>query len=122
LEWLALDGPDDPNGYIATLFSQFNSPMPTRVVRCSSITLYVELGARLNAVTHWGEMAFSALNAAFRDGRMTRLVLAGTMPRLNVSLVYQDKELLTPAATRFVQLLEASVSKHRSRGDRMRSA
>lgn len=120
LEWLALDGPDDPNGYIATLFSQFNLPVPTRVVRCSSIPLYVELGARLNAVTHWGEMAFRALNAAFVEGRMTRLVLAGTMPSLNVSLVYQDEELLTPAATRFVQLLEDSISKHGSRGDRMR--
>jgi DNA-binding transcriptional LysR family regulator len=113
LEWLALDGPDDPNGYIATLFSQFNFPMPTRVVRCSSITLYVELGGRLNAITHWGEMAAGALEPAFRDGRMTRLELAGAMPRLNVFLVYQDEDLLTPAATQFVQLLEASVSKRR---------
>jgi LysR family transcriptional regulator, regulator of abg operon len=122
LEWLALDGADDPNGYIVTLFSQFNVPTPSRVVRCSSIALYLELASRLQAVTHWSETAFGVLEVAFQEGRMTRLELAGTMPQLNVSLVYQDEELLTPAATRFVQLLEASVSKHCSRGAKMRSA
>lgn len=116
MEWLSLDGPDDPNGYVSTLFSQFNLPMPPRIVRCSSIGLYLELAVRLSAVTHWGEAAFRILEPHFREGRMTRLELSGTMPRLNVVLAYQDEDLLTPAATQLVQLLQASVAKHRPRG------
>ncbi len=114
LEWLALDAPDDPNGYISTLFSQFRSAAPARVVRCSSLYLYRELGSRLNAVTHWSQMAFGALEPAFQEGRMTRLELAGPMPRLNVFLVYPDEDLLTPTATQFVKVLTAVTSKRRS--------
>lgn len=116
LDWLALDGTDDPNGYISTLFSQFDLPMPTRLVRCSSIGLYLELASRLNAVTHWGETAFPVLEPHFREGRMTRLELNAPMPALNVLLVYQDEDLLTSAATDFVQFLNASVARHQGHG------
>jgi LysR family transcriptional regulator of abg operon len=112
LDWLAFDGADDPNGYIRTLFSEFNLPMPNRMVWCSSIILYMELASRLNAVSHWGEIAFEMLEPHFREGRMTRLELSAPMPTLNVLLVYQDENLLTPAATEFVQHLETSIARH----------
>jgi LysR family transcriptional regulator of abg operon len=117
MEWLALDGTEDPNGYISTLFSQFDLPMPTRMVRCSSIGLYLELASRLCAVTHWGETAFQVLEPHFREGRMTRLELSAQMPALNVLLVYQDEDLLTSAASEFVRILNASVARHRGHGE-----
>lgn len=117
MEWLALDSKEDPNGYISTLFSQFDLPMPARMVRCSSIALYLELASRLNAVTHWGETAFQVLAPYFREGRMTRLELDAPMPSLNVFLVYQDEDLLTSAATEFVQILNTSVGRHRGAGE-----
>lgn len=113
LEWLALDGPEDPNGYISTLFSQFDLPMPRRIVRCSSIGLYLELASRLNAITHWGETAFQVLDPQFRAGKMTRLELNAAMPELNVLLVYQDEDLLTTVGSEFVQILYRSVARHR---------
>lgn len=99
MEWLALDGIDDPNGDISTLCSHFNLPMPSRIVRCSSIAaLYLDLSFRLNAVTHWGETGFGRPEQHFREGRMTRLELAGPTPHLNVELVYQEEDLLTQPA------------------------
>jgi len=114
MEWIALDDPDDPNGYIRTLLSQFNVPLPTNVVRCTSVTLYFELARRLTAITHWAASAFTALEPLFRDGVMTRLEVNGEMPKLNIFLVYQDEDLLTPSASQFVKNLRASVPKDRT--------
>ena len=117
VEWLALDGADDPHGYISTLFSQFNMPAPTRILRCSSIALYLELASRLSAVTHWAETGLEVLELRFRAGRMTQLELDVPMPDMNVLLVYQDEDLMTSATNEFVQILNASVSRHHLRSD-----
>ncbi|NMM04054.1 LysR family transcriptional regulator [Paraburkholderia sp. RP-4-7] len=118
-EWLVLDLTEEPNGYISSLFARFNLPPPTRVMRCSSMALYLELASRLNAVTHWAETGFEFIEPHFHAGRMTRLELDIPMPELSVLLVYQDEDLLTAAANEFVQMLNSSVSRHHSRDNRI---
>jgi len=118
MDWIALDDPDDPSGYIRTLLSQFSVPMPTNVVRCTSVGLYFELARRLTAITHWAESAFIPLQPLFQEGVMTRLEVDGKMPRLNIFLVYQDEDLLTPSAAQFVRILRASVPKSPTSGPR----
>lgn len=116
MEWIALDDPDDLNGYIRTLLSRFNAPMPTNVVRCTSVGLYFELAQRLSAVTHWAASGFTTLRSMFREGVMTQLEVDGEMPKLNIFLVYRDEDLLTPSASQFVKNLYASVPKTRASG------
>lgn len=111
-EWVVLDLPDDSGGYIAKLFSQFSQPVPTKVVRCTSIRLYWELASRLNAVTHWVQEVSYSLDPYFESGRMTRLELEVPMPELNAILVYQDEDLLTSVAREFVEMVNVSVKKH----------
>jgi LysR family transcriptional regulator, regulator of abg operon len=114
LEWIALDDPDDSNGYIRTLLSRFNVQMPTSVVRCTSVALYFELARRLSAVTHWAAPAFTALEPLFEARVMTRLEVRAEIPKLNIFLVYQDEDLLSPSAAQFVTNLRSAVPKNRA--------
>ena len=117
-EWLMLDASDDLNGYVSTLFSYFNLPLPTRTVRCSSIYLYLQLALRIDVVTHWIETAFPTLDKHFAAGTMTRIALEEPMPRLGIYLGYQDEQLLTAIAAEFVELLNKQASKRREQGRR----
>lgn len=106
--WLTLDPVEDPESCISTLFAHYGLAPPSRVVRCSSVTLYIQLAVRVNAVMHWMDTIRPSFERFFQQGTMTRLVLPHDMPKLNVYLQYRDEDLLTPSAVEFVDLYERS--------------
>lgn len=106
-QWLSADLADDPDGYVFVLARHFGVAPPTRVLRCTSVALCLELAPRMNAVSHWADTALPFLEPHFRTGTMTRLILEQPLPAMNIVLVYRDEELLSPAAAVFVRLLRS---------------
>jgi LysR family transcriptional regulator of abg operon len=105
-EWLELDTADGLEGYLKSLFVMNNLPFPSRVMRCSSTSLGYELASRLDVVTCWIKRSFDQLEPRFSAGRMIELKTDIALPQLNVFLVYQDEDLLTPAALQFTRILD----------------
>jgi len=52
--------------------------------------------------------ALPYLDRCFQDGTMTRLTLDQPLPQMNVALVYQDEDLLSPAAALLVRMLRVT--------------
>lgn len=104
--WLTLDPEDDAESCISTLFAHYGLTPPSRIMRSSSVTLYIQLAVRINAVMHWMDAVRPSFARYFEQGTMTRLVLPHDMPKLNIFLQYRDQDLLTASAVEFVDLYE----------------
>lgn len=104
--WLSLDPLDDASSALSTLFAQFELPCPGKIIRCSSIPLYMQLAVRVNAVMHFMEAALPNFERRLQDGKMKVLELPHQMPKLNIYLQYPDEDLLTSSAAEFAELYE----------------
>lgn len=114
MPWLVLDSPDDPTCFIATLFGEHQMPLPSRIMRCSSMNLYAELAMRMEAVTIWTTPALPVLAPHFDAGRLKRLSVVGGTPLIGMYLAYPSTDLLTATARDFVMRLRANLDREDS--------
>lgn len=100
--WLMLDPIDDGESAVATLFAQFDLPPPKRIVRCSSVALFIQLAARVDTIMHCMDAVRPTFERYLSAGTMHRVSLPHALPKLHVYLQYRDESLLTAPTADFV--------------------
>lgn len=116
-KWLSLDRPDDATGVIGTLFDAQGVEPPSKVLRCMSTGLYVELATTTNLISVWGAPAFQL---SYLEGRLRKIALREPIPDLVVGLACRDIELVTKLAATFINMIRTackSLSAPYYRGD-----
>ncbi|WP_322045084.1 LysR family transcriptional regulator [Paraburkholderia sp. J67] len=109
LQWLSLDSPSDTSSFMATLFGQYGMPIPERTLRCSAMTLYLDLSAQIEAVSIWTALAKPLILQRVKAGTLKLLDLVEPMPRIGMYLAYSSEDLLTATAQQFVRLLRSKL-------------
>jgi len=115
--WLSLDRPDDAAGLIGTLFDTQGVEPPTKVLRCMSTGLYVELATTTNLISVWGAPAFQL---PYLEGRLRKIALREPIPDLVVGVACRDIELVTKLSATFIDMIRSackSLSAPYRRGD-----
>ena len=105
MSWLAGDMEDDANGYIEVLVREAGLSPPPRIVRCTSIGLYLGLARQKGFVSHWPEPALEHLESQFRARYISRLHISGPLPSMGIVLAFREEALLSPSAATLLRAL-----------------
>jgi LysR family transcriptional regulator, regulator of abg operon len=114
LPWLLLDSPSDESSFIPTLFGEHGMPLPGKITRCSSMSLYLDLAMHMEAVSVFTSLATPLLTQRANDGLVKLLSVDGPTPKVGMYLAYTSEELLTATAADFIRRLRAKLDGHHS--------
>jgi DNA-binding transcriptional LysR family regulator len=107
--WLVIDAAVDKGSFFSHLFALHRLPPPARILRCSSVPMYIELARRLDVVSMWTDAGLAVLGKRVADGTMKRLNLREGTPGGRLCLAYPKADLMTTTARDFVVWLRTSV-------------
>jgi DNA-binding transcriptional LysR family regulator len=97
--WLVWDPSEEPGNMLYEIFAHHGLPPPTRVVRCTSASLYSMLLTNTDMI---GCLADTAYDFTVFGHVLHPLTLNEVLPKLSVGLVCQDSDLLTSVAADFI--------------------
>ena len=100
--WLVWDSSEEPGNMLNEIFAHHDLPVPTRVVRCTSASLYSMLLTNTDMI---GCLANTAYDFTVFGHVLHPLTLHEVLPKLSVGLVCQDHRLLTRVSTEFIDEL-----------------
>jgi LysR family transcriptional regulator, regulator of abg operon len=109
-EWLHTGPSAEFQTFLADLFGRQGLPVPRRVTRCTSQTLFYTLAVNSNVVTSWTHLALRSGEAMHE---LKTLDLLEQPPARNLYLLYRDNAVLTGAAEYFVDCIEAALHNER---------
>jgi DNA-binding transcriptional LysR family regulator len=110
LAWLALDAAVE-GSFISHLFALHQMPPPARILRCSSLAMYVELARRLDVVSIWTDAGLDVLGRRLSAGTMKQLSVHEGTPHATMFLAYPSADLMTKTARDFIVWFQSSVRK-----------
>ncbi|AXF25953.1 LysR family transcriptional regulator [Burkholderia pyrrocinia] len=113
-EWLHTGPSAEFRAYLAELFGQAGLPVPRRVTRCASQTLFYALAVNSDVVTAWTQLA---LRGDASDTLKT-LDLVGQPPARNLYLLFRDSAVHTSSAEYFVRCIDEAVQAERANAGR----
>lgn len=105
--WLVTDAMVDRNSFVSHLFATHHLPPPSRILRCSSVPMYIELARRLDVVSVWTDAGLSVLQKQLDAGTMKRLHLKEGTPGGSLCLAYPSVDLMTTTARDFTVWLRS---------------
>jgi DNA-binding transcriptional LysR family regulator len=109
MEWITGDLADYRQGYIPILAEQLGRSAPQRIIRCTAIAVYFDLAEQSQVISHWADNINPHLDLKFQSGALTKVELGVPLPRMHITLVYKDEELLTPAGALLAKMIRSSL-------------
>ncbi|MBN3769047.1 MULTISPECIES: LysR family transcriptional regulator [Burkholderia] len=110
-EWLHTGPSTEFRAFLAELFAQAGLPVPRRVTRCASQTLFYALAVNSDVVTAWTQLALRGEDAS---DTLKTLDLVGQPPARNLYLLFRDSAVLTASAEYFVRCIDEAVQAERA--------
>jgi DNA-binding transcriptional LysR family regulator len=111
-EWLHTGPSAEFRAFLEDLFGRAGLPVPRRVTRCASQTLFYSLAVNSNVVTSWTHLALRSEGAS---DELKTLELLEQPPARKLFLLYRESAILTASAEYFVHCIEAALQDERGR-------
>lgn len=109
-EWLHTGPSTEFRAFLDDLFGRAGLPVPRRVTRCASQTLFYSLAVNSNVVTSWTHLA---LRSEGPSTELKTLDLLEQPPARKLYLLHREGAVLTASAEHFVQCIETVVRTER---------
>lgn len=105
-EWLHTGPSDEFKALLTELFDREGLPVPRRITRCASQSLFYSLSLNSNVVTSWTDLTLHATDVFHH---LQALPLKVQPPPRNLYLLFRDSGILTSAAEHFVSCVQSAV-------------
>jgi LysR family transcriptional regulator, regulator of abg operon len=104
-EWIETASDEQPYGHIRSIAASLGIDPPARILRCTSLTIGVELARTMGAICAVADIAVRFLENNNDTGRLTALKTRAPLPLMNCVMAYCNAELLSPACREFVKAI-----------------
>jgi DNA-binding transcriptional LysR family regulator len=113
--WLIWDAIDDASSPIGSILEHYAIAPPSRLLRCTSTTLYREMSVSTDLISLWAESVF---DQPARARALRKITLAEALPDMTVGLVCRNIELMTSIAAQLISLIRGAAHEIAGHGRR----
>jgi LysR family transcriptional regulator of abg operon len=103
--WLSWDALDDSTSLIGTLFGSQDVVRPKNVLRCTSMSLYMEMASTTDRISLWSELPF---HIERYKGLVRKISLTEALPDMTIGLICRDIELTTTVAATLIEMIRTA--------------
>lgn len=103
--WLSWDSLDDSTSLIGTLFGGQDVTRPKNVLRCTSMSLYLEMASTTDRISLWSELPF---HIERYKGILRKIGLKEPLPDMTIGLICRDIELTTTVANTLIKMIRSA--------------
>ncbi|HZZ05130.1 MAG TPA: hypothetical protein VFE81_19820, partial [Paraburkholderia sp.] len=103
--WLSWDALDDSTSLIGSLFGSQDVERPKNVLRCTSMSLYLEMASTTDRISLWSELPF---HIERYKGLLRKISLTEPLPDMTIGLICRDIELTTTVAATLIEMIRTA--------------